>query len=242
MALKCKDCGTILNSYHTGLLCWPCQEKKKEQLQEQIADTPNYTVENLCFLLGYANPESVKRLGRKGKIPGRIHGIRQHLYLKEEVDQWLHGEQQKATTNAEVVPTFIQHQLEKHLDDLAQTAKILVHHCRRLLRYKDNGNVEAMGDVFSHLSFWWKPNQTILGPGEGIDPTREFRYENKHLIDPYLAKLLYIHYEGEFDKPPFKEWNQLSTENISREITDNLEYLAHGGLEPCPKCSICLQR
>lgn len=102
MAQKCKDCGAILSSYNLGLLCWPCQEKKKEQLQEKIGDTPHYTVENLCFLLGYANPESVKRLGRKGKIPGRIPGIRQHLYLKEKVDQWVHGEQQEAPT-AEVI-------------------------------------------------------------------------------------------------------------------------------------------
>ena len=100
MARKCKDCDTILSLYNQGQLCWPCQEEKKEQLQEQIGDTPHYTVENLCLLLGYANPESVKRLGRKGKIPGKIPEIRKHLYLREDVDQWLCGEQQEAPTEA----------------------------------------------------------------------------------------------------------------------------------------------
>ncbi len=95
IARKCKDCDTLLSSYNPGLLCWPCQEKKKEQLQEQIGDTPHYTIDNLCFLLGFAHPESVKRLGRKGTIPGRIPGIRQHLYLREEVDQWIHRDQQE---------------------------------------------------------------------------------------------------------------------------------------------------
>jgi len=96
MVRKCKDCGATLSSHNPGLLCWPCQEKKKEQLQGIIGDTPHYTVENLCLLLGLGNPESVKRLGRKGKIPGRLPGVRQQLYLREEVDRWIYGESKEA--------------------------------------------------------------------------------------------------------------------------------------------------
>lgn len=102
MARKCKGCGALLSSHNPRLLCWPCQDKKKTQLQEQIGDTPHYTVDNLCFLLGLANPESVKRLGRKGTIPGRLPGIRQHLYLREEVDPWIHGAHQESP-KAEVI-------------------------------------------------------------------------------------------------------------------------------------------
>jgi hypothetical protein len=93
----CKSCGANLSSYNPGLLCLPCLKKNKETLEKQIADTPHYTVDDLCLLLGYTNPESVKRLGRKGKIPGRIREIKQHLYLREEVDQWLSGQQPKDT-------------------------------------------------------------------------------------------------------------------------------------------------
>lgn len=96
MVRKCKSCGATLSLHNPGLLCWPCQEKNKEQLQAKIGDTPHYTVENLCFLLGLAHPESVKRLGRKRKIPGRLPGIRQHLYLRKEVDRWIYGESKEA--------------------------------------------------------------------------------------------------------------------------------------------------
>jgi hypothetical protein len=95
MARTCKDCGANLSSYNQGLLCWPCQKKKKELLQEQIGDTPNYTVDNLRIILGLKNPESVKRLGRKGKIPGRIPGVRQHLYRRDKVDLWIKEGQQQ---------------------------------------------------------------------------------------------------------------------------------------------------
>lgn len=129
--------------------------------------------------------------------------------------------------------------LMKHLDELARTAETLAHQGARLLRYKDNANVEAVGGVLSHLYFWWKPNKTIVE--ENADSTAEFTYESGHPIGPYLVRLLYIHYEEQFGKPPFKEWNQLSTGNVNREILDNLKFLAHGGLKPCPNCPICLQ-
>lgn len=135
--------------------------------------------------------------------------------------------------------TILDPRLMKHLDELAETAEILAHHGRRLLRYKDDGNVEATGDVFSHLSFWCKPTMQPIQEGSW---TEEFAYEKKHPIDPYLAGLLYIHYRDRFGRPPFKEWNQLSIGNVSRKIVDNLRFLAHGGLELCRDCPICLQR
>lgn len=102
MERKCKDCGTKLSSYNRGTLCWPCQEKRKAQLQKQIGDSPHYAVDDLCFLLGYANPESVKRLGRKRIIPGRVPGIRQHLYLKAPVDDWIRAPSTRVEQAAKV--------------------------------------------------------------------------------------------------------------------------------------------
>ena len=99
MARKCKACGARLSERNLALLCWPCQEKRKNTIQEEIDDTPNYTVSNLCMILGYKNPESVKRLGREGKIPGRVPGIRVHLYQKAEVDAWLNKSNPQKQTN-----------------------------------------------------------------------------------------------------------------------------------------------
>ena len=104
-ARKCKVCGRCLASYNPGQLCWACQEKKKELLEEQIGDTPHYTVDNLCVVLGFGNPESVRRLGRKGKIPGRIPGIRKHLYYRKTVNDWIRSEGKRfgSSTNLQQV-------------------------------------------------------------------------------------------------------------------------------------------
>lgn len=127
--------------------------------------------------------------------------------------------------------------LMKHLDELAETADILAQHAQRLIRYKDDDDIEAMGDVLGHLSFWRKSNRTIVE--EGTDPTGEIEYESRHPIDPYLANWLYIHYDYRFGKLPFEKWNQLSTLNVTGEILDNLKLLAHAGLKPCPNCPAC---
>ena len=36
MSRRCTGCGAQLSSYNEGLLCWPCQEKKWDHLQERI--------------------------------------------------------------------------------------------------------------------------------------------------------------------------------------------------------------
>ncbi len=101
MRRVCSQCGAVINQYHPGNLCYPCQEKKQEELKEKMGDSPHYGIDDLCFLLDLENPESVKRLGRKGIIPGRIPGIRKHLYLREEVDQWIRSSGKFANYRAE---------------------------------------------------------------------------------------------------------------------------------------------
>lgn len=88
MDRKCAQCGAVLSQYNQGKLCFPCQEKRQEELEEKMGDSPNYDVDDMCFILGL-KPEQVKRLGRKEVIPGRIPVIRQHLYLRASVDQWI---------------------------------------------------------------------------------------------------------------------------------------------------------
>jgi len=68
-------------------LCSPCQAKKLAHIS--ASDDPYYTVEELTHILGLESDESVKRIGRKGKIPGRVPGVRKHLYSKEAVDAWV---------------------------------------------------------------------------------------------------------------------------------------------------------
>lgn len=88
MGKKCVQCGAVLSQYNQGILCFPCQEKRQEELKEKMGDSPNYDVDDMCFILGL-EPEQVRRLGRKGVIPGRIPEVRQHLYLRALVDPWI---------------------------------------------------------------------------------------------------------------------------------------------------------
>jgi len=85
---KCLQCDTALSQYNPGKLCFPCQEKNRRELQEKAGDNPNYNVDDMCSILGL-KPEQVRRLGRKNVIPGRIPGIKQHMYLKASVDEWI---------------------------------------------------------------------------------------------------------------------------------------------------------
>jgi hypothetical protein len=87
MERKCSMCGTKLSPANPGTVCHDCQTKKVAQLADK--DASYYTAEELTYILGLECEESVKRLGRKGKIPGRLPGIKKHLYSKEAVDAWI---------------------------------------------------------------------------------------------------------------------------------------------------------
>jgi hypothetical protein len=126
-----------------------------------------------------------------------------------------------------------------HRDELVRTASTLAHQCQRLLRYKAHGDIEGVGDILGHLWFRRMSNNTMVEEGAGSGT--ELTYEDRHPIDPYLAGLVYAHYEGQFGTPPFSAWNQVSTGSVGADIVDNLRLLAHGGVERCPKCPICLK-
>jgi len=129
--------------------------------------------------------------------------------------------------------------MERHLAQLANVAEILAHQVNRLVRYHDDHNIEAVGEVMEHLSFWAKVDDMRVT--EGASPFEEWEYEKQHQIDSYLAGCLYNHYEHRFGKQRFEEWNQLSKGFVDRQITDNLKLLASGGLKPCPSCPVCLE-
>jgi len=87
MEYKCSMCGTKLSLANPGTLCHDCQVKKLAQLAD--SGPSYYTVADLTYILGLDSEESVKRLGRRGIIPGRLPGIKKHLYSKEAVDAWI---------------------------------------------------------------------------------------------------------------------------------------------------------
>ena len=87
---RCRFCGASLSQNHSGDICSPCEESGRGCV---TAGTPEdmelYDVQDIQRIWRLESEEHVRRLGREEKIPGRIRGIKRHLYLKEVVDEWL---------------------------------------------------------------------------------------------------------------------------------------------------------
>ena len=79
----CKVCERELSQQNPGSICVICQDNITKSLDEK----PYYDVNDLQKILGVSAAQ-VRRLGREGKIPGRIPG-KKHDYLKSVVDDWM---------------------------------------------------------------------------------------------------------------------------------------------------------
>ncbi len=93
MERLCKQCKTKLNSYHTGDLCYACQDKKREEMvtdENGLVDVRGY-----ADMLGLHSEEQLRRLARAGVLAPRIPHIKQLLWRKEEIDAWFKREQRK---------------------------------------------------------------------------------------------------------------------------------------------------
>jgi len=51
--------------------------------------TDRYNVRDMADILDLTSEEQVRRLSRDGKIPGRVPGIKQHLFVQSIVNLWL---------------------------------------------------------------------------------------------------------------------------------------------------------
>jgi len=48
-----------------------------------------------------------------------------------------------------------------------------------------------------------------------------------------------VHCTHKFGELPFESWDEMTRENVSQKLLDNLKLLAYGGLKYCPTCPIC---
>ena len=52
----------------------------------------HYNIADLTALLGLTNEEQTRRLSRQGKIPGRVPLVREHLFFKQVIDNWIQNQ------------------------------------------------------------------------------------------------------------------------------------------------------
>jgi hypothetical protein len=51
MSQKCRECGAQLSSYNSGEICFPCQKKRKEKVQDELSLSAWNRPEYIDFLL-----------------------------------------------------------------------------------------------------------------------------------------------------------------------------------------------
>jgi len=215
--------GTVQPPWDEEVAIWEALFIKKE---------PLYTMPPSLGLTEYRLRKSKKRFPKLSfaewsHLPGPLQQV--HPCYRE-----YEAQARKPQKSTEVTPDP---RLMKHFDELAGTAKVLAHHAQRLLRYRDN-DVEAYGNIVVGLSF--RRKTTGQRVSETVDPLEEFRYAKEHRVDPYLAECLFAHYEDTFGKSPFASWEQVTMENVAKELFTNLSLLSHSEhLRFCPSCPSC---
>ena len=175
-----------------------------------------------------------------------------HLRIYEDEDEHTGQEVQDTASAGQLIQRHVKRDKEliaekdttsdprfmKHLDELAETAKILVHHAGRMLRYKNNDDIETSGNITMVFRFWRK--STSQPVTENIDPLAEFRYLEQHRVDSYLLKGLFAHYEERFGKLPFADWKEVTMGKVDQPLRENLLLLTHSEeLSFCPSCPSC---
>ena len=81
MERSCKQCGGYIIDELPVPYCLTCLR----HLEPEVLENLFYTVKDLAALPGYSE-EHIRRLARKGGIPGRINFLGRHYFLKAIVD------------------------------------------------------------------------------------------------------------------------------------------------------------
>jgi len=83
---ECVWCGRELTPDNSGKLCFLCADK----LKDVMTDLPEvFNVEDVRKLLHFEDVESVRRMYRQGKLPGRIKGVKKLLWFKDDLIAYL---------------------------------------------------------------------------------------------------------------------------------------------------------
>jgi hypothetical protein len=116
--------------------------------------------------------------------------------------------------------------LREHFHEVVETAKVLASNVEKLLYYKSHGSTAFRGDIVKGFrSYWGSPEDAKV-----IE------------IKEYLARCALVHYEHKFGKSPYDYWEEVTKENATRELADNLVRLASGkAFELCPRCLLCVE-
>lgn len=126
-----------------------------------------------------------------------------------------------------------QRELEHHFDELAGIVHILLLNLEKWSRYGDTAEKVNIidGGILDFRLF------TLSEESELPMEKRNYQMEK---VDGYLAnECLLPHFNYQFDYT-FKDLRELTPKTVTKDIRDNLEYLAHSkAFTFCPTCPVC---
>ncbi len=186
-----------------------------------------------------SDADKVKKVGHSQRNIGRLAGLGK-IEAEKRGDRWWvrvtfsNGKwdlvYSKKTEQSKIVTEHPSQEggkdtpLREHVDQVATAAKSLASNVERLFYYKSHGSTAFRGDIVKGFrSYWGSPEDSKV-----IE------------IEEYLARCVLAHYEDKYDRLPYEYWEDVTKENASQELTDNLVRLANTSvLEPCPICPAC---
>ena len=170
--------------------------------------------------------DAYKTSERKWLVKVRLNDDRYKLVKVEVVAE---SEQAQVAAEPPSKETDEDTRLKEHFDQLAAIAKELASRVQELLYHKSKGNI-YQGNIIDGLYFYGVPFMADLG---------ELR---KSKVKSHLARAVFVHYEHKFGKSPCGFWEDVTMENVTQELADNLLRLANSrAFEPCPRCPVCVE-
>lgn len=224
----CPGCGSKLNQYNPGNLCAPCQEKRREQLSADH-EGAYYTVEDMATILDLTSPESVKRIGRKGKLPPRIPGVRKWLWPRQDVDRWISSGHRLHDQALQMI------EVERHYGELRDINQKILSNARKLSRYR---NVELKGhpnlieggvinDGRYDRSGTGSPRVTM--PDDFLEPI-----ETAALAEAHLR-----HFNDLFPQFAWTSWQEVTSWLADGELVRALDIFGQTPFSYCGACGMC---
>lgn len=228
MAQRCSQCGTPLSQYNPGTLCFSCQKKRSEERLSQH-EASHYTAEDMATILGLQSQESVKRLGRKGKLPARIPGVKKWLWHKQDIDRWISSGHRLGDEALQAI------EVEKHYSELHQVHEKVLSNARKLSGYR-NAELKHCpnlieGGIINDGRYDWK--------GKGPPPVPLSHDYVEPVGDEYLAEAHLRHFKQQFPQFSLLNWNDVTNRNATNELLRALEIFGHAPFVYGDNCSIC---
>ena len=180
-------------------------------------------------ILGNGTVRKITNLYKEGRLQLYLDYLNQPAIVDKAIAGQSNGTETQTAeeqTEAQQPPkgTDQHNYLKGHLDKIAEAAEELSSRVNDLLLHRSKGETYYRGNLVDGIDF----------------PERPLTHPRNTSIGSALARCVLAHYEDRYDRLPSGTFEQVTMENASQKLADNLVRLAHSTIsEPCPICPAC---